>query len=455
MTFNSYPFIFFFLPVTITIFYTLSRYRQNLAVMWLILASLVFYGSLSLRSLPLLILSVCVNFCISLQVSRSSVKKLWLILGLLFNFGILGYFKISGSLPLGISFYTFTQTAYLVDMYRANHEASGFLDYCRHITFFGCIASGPIAKINDTRPEFSPDYDAVAKGLTLFFIGLFKKVYIADTLAKTVNELFAASGTINFSEAWLAVLSYTLQLYFDFSGYSDMAIGTGLMLGMKLPQNFDSPYKSLSLIDFWRRWHMSLGAWIRDYVYIPLGGSREGELKRTRNVMLAMLFTGLWHGMGWTFVVWGGLHGILLAVNHWWRRHGVKLPAVLAWLLTFGSVVMLWAVFRAESLSQAGKMCTALLDFGNIALPAKFGLYLGFLQKIGISFTQLMTGGAAFAANSVYALILLMIVAAAPNTRHIIEKFRPKRLWIAAVILMAVMSFMKFSGISDFLYFRF
>ena len=148
-----------------------------------------------------------------------------------------------------------------------------------------------------------------------------------------------------------------------------MAIGVGLMFGMRLPQNFSSPYKSLSIIDFWRRWHMSLGAWIRDYVYIPLGGSREGELKRTRNVMLAMLFTGLWHGLGWTFIVWGGLHGVLLAVNHWWRKHGVKLPSVLSWLLTFISVLILWVVFRNESLSDAGKMIAAMTYVKNIALP--------------------------------------------------------------------------------------
>ncbi len=451
MTFNSFEFIFLFLPITITLFYALSRSHKNLGTMLLILASLVFYGSLSLHTLPLLVVSICVNFCISLILSRSSRKKFWLILGLLFNFGVLGWCKFSGSLPLGISFYTFTQSAYLVDVYSGKYSAAGFLDYVRHITFFGCIASGPIARIHDTCPEFSPDYDAIAKGLTLFFMGLFKKVYIADSLGKTVNTLFAASGTLNFSEAWLAVLAYALQLYFDFSGYSDMAIGTGLMLGMRLPQNFDSPYKSLSLIDFWRRWHMSLGAWIRDYVYIPLGGSREGELKRTRNVMLAMLFTGLWHGMGWTFLLWGGLHGVLLAVNHWWRRHGVKVPAVVAWAMTFGSVVVLWVVFRAESLSDAVEMCASLVDVGNIALPVRFGVYMNFLGQLGISFKSLRANTRTFA----YVFMLLMTVLFTPNSWQITEHFRPRKLWFVAVVVIAVMSFVNFSGISDFLYFQF
>ena len=455
MTFNSFEFIFLFLPVTITLFYTLSRSHKNLGILCLILASLAFYGSLSLRSLPLLLVSTCVNFCISLTLSRSSCKKLCMTLGLLFNFGVLVYFKISGALPLGISFYTFTQSAYLVDIYRAKYSAAGFLDYVRHITFFGCIASGPIARIPDTCPEFSPDYDSIAKGLTLFFMGLFKKVYVADSLGKTVNQLFAASGTLNFTEAWLAVLAYALQLYFDFSGYSDMAIGTGLMFGMRLPQNFDSPYKSLSLIDFWRRWHMSLGAWIRDYVYIPLGGSREGELKRTRNVMLAMLFTGLWHGMGWTFLLWGGLHGMLLAVNHWWRRHDVKLPVLLAWVMTFGSVVLLWAVFRAESLSQAREMVSAMADVGNIALPTKFRVYLGFLESAGISFVPFMYKAGTFAEVCIRVFVLLAAVIFAPNTKQIIDRFKPSALWIVITFSLAVMSFMNFSGISDFLYFQF
>ena len=200
---------------------------------------------------------------------------------------------------------------------------------------------------------------------------------------------------------------------------------------------------------------MSLGAWIRDYVYIPLGGSREGELKRTRNVMLAMLFTGLWHGMGWTFLVWGGLHGVLLAVNHWWRRHGVKLPAVIAWALTFGSVVMLWVVFRSESLSQAGKIFAAMMDFGNIGLPLGYGIYIGFLRKIGISFVPFVMNGSGFAINSVYAFVLLVLCLAAPNSRQIAERFRPGKFWAAVVVVMAVMSFMNFSGITDFLYFQF
>ncbi|MBQ7154457.1 MAG: MBOAT family protein [Synergistaceae bacterium] len=449
MSFSSYEFIFLFLPITLTIFFTLPA---KLASIWLIIASLFFYGTLNLQSLPLLIISVIVNYVLSLRVSRSRVV---LILGLAFNFGLLACFKLIDALPLGISFWTFTQSAYLVDVYRGGSGASGLAEYGRHVTFFGCITSGPIARFNETCPKFTADYDAIARGLTLFVLGLFKKAAIADGLAKTVNVLFAASGILTFFEAWLAGVGYAMQLYFDFSGYSDMAIGIGLMFGMSLPQNFASPYKSLSIIDFWRRWHMSLGAWVRDYLYIPLGGSRCGELKRTRNVMLAMLFTGLWHGLGWTFVVWGAVHGVLLAVNHWWRKHGVKIPVIVSWVMTFAAVVMLWVMFRAESLNEAGKIFASMVDLRNIALPAKLSGYLGFLENWGISFVKFVPLEGGFFKNSLYVFALMLWTLFAPNTQQVMAGFRPSAKWVVVVAVLAVMAFWNFSGISDFLYFRF
>ena len=450
--FSSFEFIFLFLPITLSIYFYLP---QKFAALWLISASLFFYGTLSLQFLPLLILSVLVNWSLSRAISYFSPKKFGLSLGLAFNFGVLAYFKLKGTLPLGISFYTFTQAAYLVDVFRGKPAASGLTEYCAHVTFFGCITSGPIARLGETRPASSLNYEAVAKGLTLFVLGLFKKVFIADALAKTVNVLFGASGMLTFFEAWLAAVAYAMQLYFDFSGYSDMAIGIGLMFGMRLPQNFDSPYKSLSVIDFWRRWHMSLGAWIRDYLYIPLGGSRHGELLRTRNVMLAMLCTGLWHGLGWTFVVWGALHGVLLAVNHWWREHGVRVPVLIAWGLTFGSVVMLWVVFRAESLDDAVKIWAAMFDVRRIALPAKLSVYLKFLKECGISFVNFVPLEYGFFKNSLYVFALMLWTIFAPNTRQVIESFRPSIKWFVVAVILSVISFMNFSGISDFLYFQF
>lgn len=450
--FSSFEFIFIFLPITLSIHFALS---QQLAALWLIAVSLFFYGTLSLQFLPLLILSVLVNWSLIRAISRLSARKFWLSLGLTFNFALLAYFKLKGTLPLGISFYTFTQTAYLIDVFRGKPGAFGFTEYCSHVVFFGCITSGPIARFGETLPAREIDYEALAKGLTLFALGLFKKVFIADSLAKTVNTLFAASGVLTFFEAWLAGMSYAMQLYFDFSGYSDMAVAIGLMFGMRLPQNFDSPYKSLSLIDFWRRWHMSLGAWVKDYLYIPLGGSRHGELVRTRNVMLAMLFTGLWHGLGWTFVVWGALHGLLLGMNHCWRERGVRLPAVIAWGLTFVSVVMLWVVFRSESLDEAVKILSGMLGIRGIALPAKLSVYLGFLERCGISFVNFVPLQYGFFKNSLYVFALMLWTIFAPNTRQVMESFRPSLKWIVIAAVVSVISFMNFSGISDFLYFQF
>ncbi|MBQ3654317.1 MAG: MBOAT family protein [Synergistaceae bacterium] len=455
MTFNSYEFIFIFLPIALIIFYSLPN--TNLAVLWMVTASLIFYGLISPRFLPLLILSVLVNYSLSLRVKASASKRLWLIVGVCLNFLVLMFCKFTGALPLGISFYTFTQTAYLVDVYRGEPGASGLADYCRYVTFLGFITSGPIARFRDMTQRFSPDYEAIARGLTLFILGLFKKVFIADNLAPVVNALFSASGSLTFIEAWLAAVGYSMQLYFDFSGYSDMALGVWIMFGgADGLVNFASPYKSLSMIDFWRRWHMSLGAWVRDYVYIPLGGSREGEVRRTRNVILAMLFTGLWHGVGWTFLVWGALHGLLLGVNHWWRVHGFRLPVVVSWVLTFVSVVVLWVVFRAESLSEAWRVLCAMGDVRNIALPLKAHVSLGFLAGFGISFKKLIPiSNITFTQSCAMVLMASLSTLILPNTSQITDTFSPSKLWAAVCVVMAVIAFYNFSAVSDFLYFQF
>ena len=291
----------------------------------------------------------------------------------------------------------------------------------------------------------------MACGLTLFFLGLFKKVYIADTLAPIANNLFSNSSSLSFFEAWAASLSYSGQLYFDFSGYSDMAVALGLMFNKNLPLNFDSPYKSLSIIDFWRRWHMSLGTWIKNYIYIPLGGSRKGELKKIRNVISAMLFTGLWHGLGWTFIVWGAIHGVMLAINHQWRRFDIKIPKIIAWLITFICVSISWVIFRAENLNDAFNIIKAMLNFKNIVIPAKFSILLGFLKNYGVSFAFVLINSLDILAIICSSLIMLLC----PNTQQIMKKFKPNYLWIVIIFIFAVISFTCFSGVSDFLYFNF
>ena len=450
--FNSYEFIFIFLPVVLAGFFQVSKHSQRFALLYLLAGSLIFYGSLDLYFLPLLICSVLVNYFIADRLITSQ-RKIWLISGIIFNLGLLFSFKCANSLPLGISFYTFTQTAYIIEVYRdANNQSSSLLEYANYVTFFPCITSGPIANFRDIKPQlaniFTPDYDNLAKGITLFFLGLFKKVYIADALAPVVKAMFNEPEALSFIEAWTAALSYSFQLYFDFSGYSDMALALGLMLNINLPVNFDSPYKSLSIIDFWRRWHISLGRWIRDYIYIPLGGSREGEFKKIRNVILAMLFTGIWHGMGLTFILWGAVHGILLAINHQWRRLNIKLPVVIAWPLTFMCVIFCWVIFRAGSLDEALKMFSAMTDFNNIVLPVSLGKYLGFLESYGVKFGEL--GG-----DKKLLAVLIPVVLFCPNTNYIMNKFKANIFWLVITLVIALASFMNFSGVTDFLYFQF
>lgn len=447
MLFNSYEFIFVFLPISLIIFFLTSKLKPH----WLVLSSLFFYCWWNVYYVPLLVASVCINYFISTRTT----SKFWLIIGVGINFVVLGICKCIGVLPLGISFFTFTQTAYLVNVYRGMAKPEGFVHYAEYVTFFGYITSGPIADYREMMPQFrrigKPNYDMLAKGITLFALGLFKKVYIADSIAPVVNLMFRQTEVLTFFEAWAAALGYSMQLYFDFSGYSDMAVAIGLMFGLRVPENFRSPYKSLSVIEFWRRWHMSLGVWVRDYVYIPLGGSRKGDLKRTRNVMLAMLFTGLWHGLGWTFVVWGVLHGVMLAVNHQWRRTGLRLPAAVSWGLTFGGVMLGWIVFRAKSLGEAGTIFRSMVGGNGIVLPVRLARYARIFEVLGIIFR---TGRSSYV-NTKMIFIAVLISILCPNSKEIILRFKPNILWLLVLFMLIVMSFMEFSGVSDFLYFQF
>ncbi|MBQ3448471.1 MAG: MBOAT family protein [Synergistaceae bacterium] len=457
MLFNSYGFIFVFLPVVLAGYFRITN--CTLSSLWLLVSSLIFYSMLSVNYLPVLIISVCMNYFVSRRIESGHAKRLWLMLGIAFNFIMLGYFKFTGTLPPGISFFTFTQTAYIVCVFKGSAKTESFMKYSEYAAFFPYVISGPISDYRDIMPQLKDEskrrvnYDNLALGITLFILGLFKKVYIADGLAPVVNNLFANSGGLTFFEAWFAALSYSMQLYFDFSGYSDMAVAIALMFNIKLPVNFDSPYKSLSIIDFWRRWHISLGKWIRDYVYIPLGGSREGEVKKIRNVILAMLFTGLWHGVGFTFILWGLLHGLMLAVNHQWRRLNVKIPSLLSWFITFICVVSCWIIFRSESVNDAVNILAAMFDVRNIVLPEKLIRYAGFLKAYGITFGNFLMNNTA--KNFAFLLVIFVMSVLFPNTNQIISRFKPRIIYAVLIFIIAVMSMMKFSGISDFLYFQF
>ncbi len=348
MLFNSYTFIFLFLPVTLVGFYLIGgRGNYRVAVSWLVGASLFFYAWWNPAYLGLLLGSILFNYALGILLSakkRNKKLKFVLIFGIAGNLCLLAYFKyynffvdninwvFSSShtvenilLPLAISFFTFQQIAYLVDVHRGQARECDFLHYCLFVTFFPQLIAGPIVHHKEILPQFSKkeiyrvSYKAIAIGLTIFSIGLFKKVMIADNMATYVSPVFSGAEQgikLTFFEAWGGSIAYSLQIYFDFSGYSDMAIGLARMVGIILPLNFHSPYKAKNIIEFWSRWHMTLSRFLKDYLYIPLGGNRKGKLRRYTNIMITMLIGGLWHGAGWVFIMWGALHGFYIVLNH-------------------------------------------------------------------------------------------------------------------------------------------
>src|SRR6266436_6022399 len=396
MLFNSYQFIFLFMPITLIGYFVLVRLNHLAPVIWLALASLVFYSVSNWQFVLLLLASVAVNYVIGgLLISkrpRPASRVAALTIGVAGDLLTLGYFKYAGFLaanlnavfstglavaillPVGISFYTFTQIAFLVDAYRGNVARYALPHYALFVTYFPHLIAGPILHHKDMIPQFEraetkrPDAHLILCGLIIFAIGLFKKTCLADGIQPLVGLAFDASSP-SFDDAWIGALAYTFQLYFDFSGYSDMAIGISLMFGVFLPLNFNSPYKAQNIVDFWRRWHMTLSQFLRDYLYIPLGGNRHGRVLRYVNLMITMLLGGLWHGAAWTFVVWGALHGVYLCINHAWINFGpavsprlAPLANTAAFVLTFLSVVVAWVFFRADSLSAAIYVLSRMAD---------------------------------------------------------------------------------------------
>lgn len=461
MLFNSYEFMFLFLPLTFAGFFILGHQGQKrLATLWLVLASFFFYGYWDMRYVPLLFGSITFNYLVGRQLESHNGHKGWLWLGIVINVLLLGYFKytdfflgtvneLAGEslfdlphivLPLGISFFTFTQTAYLVDAYRGEAKNESFLTYLEFVTIFPHLIAGPIINHKEMIPQFVADktfrlnYENIALGLTIFTFGLFKKVVIADKLAIYANESFSHAMSLSCVEAWVGALGYTLQLYFDFSGYSEMAIGLALLFNLKMPVNFNSPYQARSIIDFWRRWHMTLGLWVKNYLYIPMGGNRHGEGKKMRNLFVSMLIIGLWHGAGWTFIIWGGLHGTLLMINHAWRRTGVNLPKAANWLLTFLCVVVCWVFFRAGSVNEAMAVLGSMADMQKVAsIDMEDGKHL---------------------VSIVAGVMALTII---PNPLVMVKGFTADNKWLLAVSLLLLFSLytIAMAGAGDFLYFQF
>jgi alginate O-acetyltransferase complex protein AlgI len=439
MLFNSYPFLFGFFPVTLLVFFFLGRFNHDVAAGWLALASLFFYGYWSVAALPLLVVSICVNYWYGLRVSplvgssRQS-RRVSLYAAVALNLGCLAYFKYANFfidnvnlalhaasaaevrvlnvvLPIGISFFTFTQIAFLVDCHQGKVRERNFIHYLLFVSYFPHLIAGPVLHHSQMMPQFRDrrtyhlQSNNILTGLFMVSVGLIKKVLLADEFSQYASPIFNAArdgAPLGFIVAWTGALAYTLQIYFDFSGYTDMAIGLSRMLGITLPLNFDSPYKASSIIDFWRRWHITLSQFLRDYLYVPLGGNRKGPARRYINLMLTMLLGGLWHGASWTFVVWGGLHGAYLLVNHAYRTARLRFPPpsrVAATLsrgsgsaLTFMAVVVAWVFFRSTTFDGAAGMLHAMVRFawpvrcapscfdkiyGGLAVPPTSLEYLG------------------------------------------------------------------------------
>lgn len=479
MVFSSYIFIFAFLPVVVLGYYLLPglasgqrlRRMQNL---FLIAASLFFYGYFNTSYLLLIAASILVNYALAraMQGSRAGHwTKFCFLVGVLFNILLIGYFKYYDFfieninflfrsnfalkhllLPLGISFFTFQQLSFLVSVYEEEEQVEDFINYCVFVLFFPQLVAGPIVLYSEMIPQFGDESrcrfnsDNMAGGIYLFCMGLFKKAVVADTLALFVDNGFAQSS-LGLAAAWATSLSYTMQIYFDFSGYSDMAIGLGKMFNIDIPWNFLSPYQSESVSMFWRRWHITLGRALSTYIYKPLGGSRKGKARTFLNTMATFLISGLWHGAAWTFVLWGGIHGLLVAGEKLLGAALERVPRALRVGMTFLLVNCLWVLFRAESFSQAGMVYSGMLSFSNLQLGQIAALVLDnsfdFPTVVDIGYLFFLLAG------------LLLVVFRCRNAREMLERFRCNGRTLAFTVFLFCFSVIHLSRESIFIYFNF
>lgn len=519
MLFNSVPFLFFFLPITLGLYLVAGRHSHRLAALWLVVASLFFYGWWNPRYLLLLCLSIAGNFVCGIVIAnasrdgRAKESGRLLALGVAANLSLLAYYKyvnffidtlnalndtgwrLDGVvLPLGISFFTFTQIAFLVDCRRGIAADRNVLSYALFVTYFPHLIAGPVLHHKEMMPQFSrpatfvASSENIAVGVTTFAIGLFKKVILADGIAPYASTVFAAAAggrSLSLLEANTGALAYSFQLYFDFSGYSDMAVGLSRMFGVVLPANFASPYKAANSIEFWRRWHMTLSRFLRDYLYVPLGGNRKGRFRRHLNLFATMLLGGLWHGASWNFVVWGGIHGFMLVVNHAWQSlrqrlaigpaRSFPLARAMSVALTFYLVTLAWIFFRADNLATAWNMLQGAVGIHGVVLPESWRATLGPIADV------LGCGPGLFAPISTFVVRPPMnwfawffgIVWLLPNSQQLLSRFnpvigstgdnstsrwlawRPSFGWAVLVAMISLVGVLRMNRVSEFLYFQF
>lgn len=492
MLFNSYEFILVFLPIMFFgYFFLVGRGLIIGSKVWLVVGSLVFYSWWNIIYLPLILLSISINYIVGVSFGKledkSSNEKIifskrtLLVFGVVFNLSFLIYFKYIDFiivninnvfsaeievkdllLPLAISFFTFQQIAYLVDSYRNKTNSYNFIDYALFVTFFPQLIAGPIVHHKEMMPQFASQLNAVKSyrniivGLFVFSIGLFKKVMIADTFAQWANTGFDSTGSLNILEAWSTSLSYTFQLYFDFSGYADMAIGIALLFNIRLPINFNSPYKALNIQDFWRRWHMTLSRFLRDYVYIPIGGNRLSNYRTYINLFITFLIGGVWHGAGWMFIIWGSLHGAALIVHRLWAKFNFKVWCWLAWLITFNFINVTWIFFRASDFNSVVRVLKGMLDFRSISLPAVLNENI-FLNLSSIEYNELLKGIDGTYRTFIYIFLAFIFISFKKNSSdiYIMNNVSYKQVFLASFFYTASFLSMLFVSSKEFLYFNF
>lgn len=489
MLFNSFEFILLFLPLTLLVYFVLLRKRLTIAAKsWLLFASLFFYSWWDARYLPLILGSILFNYTIGGLLAEYGEngkqrvsKKAIFISGIVANIGLLCWFKymdffigsansVLGTqlpllkivLPLGISFFTITQIAFLVDAYEGLVEERNLLNYALFVTFFPHLLAGPILHHKEMMPQFERLRNKVINwknmylGLMLFFLGLFKKVVLADTFSAWATAGFDATQPLSFFPAWLASLSYTFQLYFDFSGYSDMAVGIGWMFNISLPINFNSPYKATGVIDFWKRWHITLTNFVTTYLYTPILRA-FGRITFTNSlvaIFLAMLISGFWHGAGWTFIIWGGMHGLGLVVNHIWKKKKLPMPSFLGWLITFNFVNISFVFFRSKSLEGALAMLKGMVGLNGIMLHKSLAK-VAFLKNMGISFGGWLDAIKGNDKTWIMVLVALLIAVIWKNSMEIVDRVRPNWGWFSMLLVISFWALLDMNKVSEFLYFQF
>ena len=511
MLFNSVEFIFLFLPITLFGFFCLARLGQNYATAWLFAASLSFYSWWDWHYVGLLLGSIAFHFYIGTWLTKlNQIHKKRLLVGAIgFDLSALVYFKYADMfigtwnlasshhiallnvvLPLGISFFTFTQIAYLIDVYDGKVKEVRALHFGLFVTYFPHLIAGPVLHHKEMMPQFANPLTyrlrlpLIALGTSIFVIGLGKKVLIADNLSSYAGHIFQPQADIQFMQAWIGILAYSFQLYFDFSGYSDMAVGLSILFGIKLPINFYSPYKARNISEFWRRWHMTLSRFLRDYLYIRMGGNRLGKTRRYFNLIITMFLGGMWHGAGWNFAVWGLLHGAFLCLHEAWRASFGRLIPVnklfqrLAVVVTFTGVVFAWVPFRASNLDMTLTIWKSMVGLGGFSLPeVAFSLFpkVGeFLRGFGVS--EAIGGGQKFTFGIFWIFISAVTAFLAPNTMQIHRRFKAaiiepsllqpqtnkvfitarfQKTWALCVALLFALCLLSLSKPSEFLYFQF